>query len=244
MFVVDARDGNPIDASLSPEARAYLQSLANKQGAIKFTGPGISNGKETHSNRTGITNSETNLVSEGAAEWFGPKSLEEYPEASRRVEVPLRSDSEFFRLLNLELSELKALQLREQTQLVTKISCLGEDISKVAKPSQVLKRTDLYAWREIFSVYTDSKIFFSTNERDRFHRNSATAQKQLQAFSSKVHEIGVLKTLKKESRVALDRFLHINLTLLRNIKFQELNDTAMTKILKSMVRCLSATSTD
>ena len=174
----------------------------------------------------------------------GREVLEDFPEASRRVEVPLRSDSEFFRLLNLELSKLNALQLREQAQLMVEISCLGKDISKLARPSQDLKRTDIYAWREIFSAYIDSKIFFSTTELETFHRNSATAQKQLQVFSSRVHELGVLKTLKKESRVALDRFLRINLTLLRNIKFQELNGTAMAKILKSMDCVLSITCTD
>ncbi|KAA6408867.1 MAG: hypothetical protein FRX48_07211 [Lasallia pustulata] len=231
VFVVDERDGNPIDASLSPETRAYLLNLANKQEEIKSTRSRNSVGERIYSNRSGNTNSENNVTG-GHMGTLGREVLIDYPEASRRVEVPLRSDSEFFRLLNLELSELNALQLREQAQLVVEISCLGKDISKLARPSQGLKRTDLYAWRDIFSAYTDAKIFFSTTERDIFHRNSATAHKQLQVFSSRIHELGVLKTLKKESRIALDRFLRINLTLLRNLKFLELNGTAMTKILK------------
>lgn len=243
IFVVDARDGNPIDASLSPETRAYLQNLASKQGDIKRTTSQSSRGETTPSNGTRTTDGDT-LVTEGAMGSFGPAITKEHLATSRRVEVPLRSDSEFFRLLNLELSELNALQLREQAQLVTEITRVGEDISKVARPSQVLKRTDLYAWREIFNIYTDSKIFFSTDERDRFQRKSATAQKQLQVFSSKVQQLGLLKTLKKDSRVALDRFLHINLTLLRNLKFQELNGTAMTKILKSVACFLPITCTD
>lgn len=243
VFVVDERDGNPIDASLSPETRAYLLNLANKQEEIKSTRSRNSVGERIYSNRSGNTNSENNVTG-GHMGTLGREVLIDYPEASRRVEVPLRSDSEFFRLLNLELSELNALQLREQAQLVVEISCLGKDISKLARPSQGLKRTDLYAWRDIFSAYTDAKIFFSTTERDIFHRNSATAHKQLQVFSSRIHELGVLKTLKKESRIALDRFLRINLTLLRNLKFLELNGTAMTKILKSMDCVLSITCND
>lgn len=244
IFVVDVRDGSPIDASLSPETRAYLQNLAGKQRDNKLSRSRSSDGESTTSNGTGITEGENPYVTELVMGSFGPEATKGHPETSRRVEVPLRSDSEFFRLLNLELSELNALQLREQAQLLAEISCLGEDISKVARPSQVLKRTDLYVWREIFSIYTDCKIFFSTDERDRFHRNSATAQKQLQAFSSKIHELGLLKTLRKESRVALDCFLRINLTLLRNLKFQELNGTAMTKILKSMPCLPPVTCTD
>ena len=127
LFVVDARDGNPIDASLSPETRSYLQNLASKQGDIKLMRSRSSGGQRAHANRT--TNGENHYANERARGSFGPEVIEQYPEASRRVEVPLRSDSEFFRLLNLELSELNALQLREQAQLVAEISCLGEDIS-------------------------------------------------------------------------------------------------------------------
>lgn len=243
IFVVDARDGNPIDASLSPETRAYLQNLASKPGEIKPRTSPSSGGKTMPSNRTRTIHGDT-LVTERAMASLGPAVTEEHLATARRVEVPLRSDSEFFRMLNLELSELNALQLREQVQLVEVITCLGKDISKVARPSQVFKRTDLYAWREIFSIYTDSKVFFSTDERDRFQRNSATAQKQLQAFSSKVQQLGLLKRLKKDSRIALDCFLQINLTLLRNLKFQELNGTAMTKILKSLACFLPVTCID
>lgn len=243
MFVVDARDGNPIDASLSPGTRAYLQNLASKQGDIKPTTSQSSGGGITSSNGTRTTDGGS-LVTKGAMGSFGPAVTKEHLATSRRVEIPLRSNSEFFRLLNLELSELNALQLREQAQLVAEITRIGEDISKVARPSQVLKRTDLYAWREIFNIYTESMIFFSTDERDRFQRTSANSQKQLQAFSSKVQQLGLLKTLKKDSRVALHCFLHINLTLLRNIKFQELNGTAMTKILKSVACLLPITCPD
>lgn len=159
---------------------------------------------------------------------------ESVPVDYQKVEVPLRYDSEFFQILGLELSELHALQAREKSELTKEICKLGSDIGKLAAPPEGLAKTDMYAWREVLSLYTDSKIFFSTNERDDFRRDSSTAQKQLQYFSSKVRELKIARSFyRKGSQAVLERFLYINLALLRNLKFQELNSTAMTKILKS-----------
>ena len=152
----------------------------------------------------------------------------------RKVEIPLRYDSEFFHILNAELSGLHDLQVQQRSELTEEICRLGQVISRLAAPSQGSAKTDLYAWREILGLYTDSKIFFSTNEQDEFCRDSSTAQKQLQDFSAKLCKAKATKTFrKKESYKALELFLQVNLTLLRNLKFQELNSTAMTKILKS-----------
>lgn len=152
----------------------------------------------------------------------------------RKVEVPLRYDSEFFHILHVELSRLHDLQAQERSELTKEICGLGQDISRLAAPSEDVTKTDLYTWREIFSLYTDSKIFFSTNEQDEFCRDSSTAQKRLQDFSAKVCELKAAKIFRKqESHRALERFLQINLTLLWNLKFQDLNFIAMTKILKS-----------
>jgi hypothetical protein len=93
----------------------------------------------------------------------------------------------------------------------------------------------MYRWRELFDLYLQAGVFFSTHELDRGKRDSTAAARQLQWFQSEVTRRG-LKDLFKlpASHQALDRFIRINITLLRNLKFQEINQKAISKILKSM----------
>lgn len=234
IFSVNPNTGIPVDASLSPETATYLQSLASgttvKRNQIhEMSGANqtlISNGLGAEVG--GRTSSITEPLN-GVEYDISPIKVE-----YQKVEVPLRHDSEFFQILGLELSELHALQAREKSVLTKEICRLGQDIGKLAAPPERFAKTDMYAWREVLSLYTDSRIFFSTNERDNFRRDSSTAQKQLQFFSSRVRELKIAGSFyRKESHAVLERFLYINLTLLRNLKFQELNSRAMTKILKS-----------
>lgn len=137
-------------------------------------------------------------------------------------------------MLQQELSSLGALQANERVQLTTEINTLAHEIAKVADPLKSHKASDLYAWRDIFEMYIESGIFFSTNERNGGTRNSTVAQTQLQGFMDILDRQASTKRLKRnESRIALEQFLRINLDLLRNLKFQEINQTAMAKILKS-----------
>lgn len=240
VFLVKPSNGFPIDAYLSPETRSYLQSLT-----IRTSSP-----LNTVSQRLG---DDGNLIPEAlSADNIGlilgqpptaPTEME--PESStsmsnpvqgdyQKVEVPLRYDSEFFHILNVEISGLHDLQTHERSELTKEICKVGHDISKLSSPSHGSTKNDLYAWRKVFSLYTDSNIFFSTAEQDDFHRDSSTAQKQLHRFSTRLCDLKATRFFRrKESFVALEHFLFINITLLRNMKFQELNSTAMTKILKS-----------
>lgn len=234
IFSVNPHTGIPVDAALSPETASYLQTLASRTAGKRNETP-----ERSGANQNLTTNVRGAEVGGGASSVSRPLNGIEYgtylpeskPVSYQKVEVPLRYDSEFFHILSLELSELHALQTREKSELTKEICKLGQDIGKLAAPPEGFAKTDMYAWREVLTLYTDSKIFFSTNERDKFRRDPSTAQKQLQHFSSKVRELRNFN--RKESHAVLERFLYINLTLLRNLKFQELNSTAMTKILKS-----------
>ena len=150
------------------------------------------------------------------------------------IEIPLVNDSTFFRTLTRDISNLDALQVKEEAELSANIRDLGEIVARLAPPSQSGKKTDLQPWRDIFSLYIDSNIFFSTKEQDQFNRTSAVAQEQLQRFTEKLKDLGLFKRFqKKGSRIALQHFIAINLSLLKHLKFQELNLTARMKILKS-----------
>jgi E3 ubiquitin-protein ligase BAH len=150
------------------------------------------------------------------------------------IEIPLTSDSEFFHLLKSEVSSLDALQAQEEVLATKKVMSLGNEVAKVAAPSTATAKTDIYRWREIIDLYMQAKIFFSTSESDHGSRNSAVAQKQLQWFLLEIERRNLQKQFKrKDSPAVLSQFVQINVELLRNLRFQEINRIAMAKILKS-----------
>jgi SPX domain len=152
----------------------------------------------------------------------------------RQIEVPLTFDAEFFEILQGDVTKLGTLHAEEQKAMTEEIIALGKEIARVTNPSKHSK-SDLERWRELFDIYLQAGIFFSTNELDHGSRNSAVALKQLQWFQAEVMKRGLVKSFKvPASREALNLFTSINLTLLRNIKFQEINQLAISKILKSM----------
>lgn len=152
----------------------------------------------------------------------------------QQIEVPLTFDAEFFEILQGDMTALDALHTEEQKAMIKDIGVLGKEISRVTNPSKHSK-SDLERWRELFDIYLQAGVFFSTNELDHGSRNGTIALKQLQWFQAEVMRRGIVKSFKlSASREALNKFLRVNLTLLRNIKFQEINQLAIAKILKSM----------
>jgi E3 ubiquitin-protein ligase BAH len=148
--------------------------------------------------------------------------------------VPLTSDAEFFGLLRDDVLSLDALQVKEQKAMMDEAKALGKEVSKVVTPFKATN-TDLDRWRELFDIYLQAEVFFSTNELDHGSRNSITALKQLQWFQAEVTKRGLSKAFKlSASRDAFEKFARINMTLLCNLKFQEINQLAISKILKSM----------
>lgn len=151
----------------------------------------------------------------------------------QRIEVPLTFDAEFFGLLKSDVLVLNGLQAREQKALTDEIQALGNEVSKLAVPVKSSK-TDLDRWREVFNLYLQARVFFSTSELDHGSRTSSVALRQLQWFQRQVTGLDIPQSFKlARSREALHRFTRINMTLLRNLKFQEINQLAITKILKS-----------
>lgn len=163
------------------------------------------------------------------------------------VKIPLDADSKFFDILQTDVTNLDSLQTEERTSMNNNIAVLGTEIAEVAKPQKGLIRlskSDLYRWREIFELYLAAQVFFSTNEANGGGRNSAKAQKQLVWFQDEVTKRQLPHKFKLEaSSAAYARFLALNATLLQNLQFQELNQTAVTKIIKSGFKLLSPVAT-
>ena len=97
---------------------------------------------------------------------------------------------------------------------------------------KVASKKDLYAWREIFTLWIEHEIFESNAERDRGERSVEDAQARLQKFANEVVKrgLGDRRTLKgKKVRGAWDEFLRLNVLLLDIKRFQMANINAARK---------------
>ncbi|KAK5653596.1 hypothetical protein OQA88_8858 [Cercophora sp. LCS_1] len=152
------------------------------------------------------------------------------------VKIPLDADARFFNVLQTDVGGLDMLQSEERKAMNESITTLGSEIAVVARPQKGLIRvhkSDLYRWREIFELYLAAQVFFSTTEAKGGVRSSEKARKQLVWFQDEVEKRDLLNKFKLEASInAYTRFLALNATVLQNVKFQELNQTAVVKIIK------------
>lgn len=212
---VHLQDGQAVDAALSPASRELLQRLSGKQ----LPPPAVGQDPDSVSR-----DDASQLVGEQSA--IAEAGLE-------RIEIPLVFDGEFFNILQSDVDSLDILQQQEEKSMEGVITALGKDVSAVTRPAKFSK-SDLNRWREIFDLYVDAQIFFSSHEIDHGSRSSARAVENLVWFQKEIQKRDLLNKFKMpSSRLAYNRFLQLNATLLQNLKFQEINKTAINKILKS-----------
>ena len=216
---IDPEDGSPMDAWLSPETRRYLRRLARSSSASTVTTLEEVVTPEEELQRQLTTNGET------ANGTNGHHVLE-------TVEIPLTSDSEFFQILRQELKSLDALQSKEQKNIETEIEELAHALQTLKVSKNKKSKSQVEEWRRIFEVYTAYQVFLSSNEVDAGSRDSMHAQRQLQNFNKEISQALQKQPMSKDANVALDQFLKINYDLLRLLKFQEINRTALSKIIK------------
>lgn len=143
-------------------------------------------------------------------------------------------------MLTSELESLDTIQADEEKRLKDQVIALGNMLSAVSMPKRFNPKSDIYAWREIFRIYVESGVFFSTSEASEKVRSADKAHEQLVAFNQRVENMGLVTSFRnKESKLLLEEFLSINKGLLKLLRFQEINKTAMRKILKSWNPCLT-----
>ena len=229
---VHLSDGVAVDASLTPSTRRFLERLAAKSHEARDSSPD----SNPTSPRASLISPTSSIFSDPP---MSPDRASFYAEPGspfiQQVEVPLVFDGEFFNILQTDVSNLDTLQEEEQKKMLKEVSELGREIALVTKPAKGRRsRGDLAKWREIFELYLDARVFFSTRESDHGARTSAQALEQLQWFQAQVLQRKIVEGLRLDaSRQAYSRFLHLNSLLLQNVKFQEINNIAVTKILKS-----------
>lgn len=228
---VHLEDGVAVDANLTPASRRFIEKIAadlspeNAHALSTETTPNQADDDVVGPNSTengDITTSPDSVI----------KKTEKY----ETIEVPLVFDSEFFDVLQNDVLDLEELQTEEQKKMTAEIEELGNEVSTLARPSRFSK-SDMARWREIFELYLDAEVFFATHEQEHGARSSQKAIKQLQWFQNEVEKRHLAQRFKiAESQQAFTRFLTLNLTLLKNLQFQELNRLAVSKILKSAYR--------
>ncbi|KAK4704039.1 E3 ubiquitin-protein ligase BAH, partial [Phenoliferia sp. Uapishka_3] len=149
----------------------------------------------------------------------------------KEVFIPLTSETEFLTLLAKALDSLAALQVAQKQQFAQAVQLLAREVSNVSSPSR--PKTDLYVWREIFSLWVEAQIFESEREKDRGERSVEDAEAKLDWFVNQVAKRKLGKKMKhKESRIALEKFISLNVELLDMKRFQLANEEAARKILK------------
>ncbi|RYP92590.1 hypothetical protein DL770_001348 [Monosporascus sp. CRB-9-2] len=228
---VHLSEGVAVDAYLTPATRRFLEKIASKAPVDRHSSP-----DSGHAGTGSPSTAANSCVPAESLPSSGPGSAAELarPSSVQRVEVPLVFDGEFFNILQTDVSNLDTLQEEEQKKLQEEVRNLGREVTKITAPSKGRKsRGDLEKWREIFELYVDARVFFSTRESDHGARTSAQALEQLKWFQDQVLQRNILQGLRLEaSRQAFSRFLNMNAVLLQNLKFQEINNKAVTKILK------------
>ncbi|KAI6377153.1 hypothetical protein MCOR25_002650 [Pyricularia grisea] len=241
---VHLEDGEAVDATLTPASRKFLEKLSS--GRVTTSPEPESPGSSIASPRGSSPDRSNSVDSSDSSEsdQTSATSTDRAP-ITQRVEIPLTFDGEFFDLLQADVSSLDALQEEEEASMSKDIVLLGEDMTHLTKPHKFHK-SDLSRWREVFELYLDAQVFFSTHERDHGPRTSTKALEQLVWFQGQVQNRGLVQQFKlPASREAYTRFLDLNSKFLQNLKFQEINKTAVTKILKKFDKqtCLGASQT-
>lgn len=188
-----------------------------------------------------------------------PEVTEENPASKQReIIISVPSDVAFFELLCQALNSLSDLHEKQQKLFNEAVKRLCQLISASIRPSTSgnpiknirpfskrldksqfsgpvpteYSKSDLYAWREIFTLWIEAQIFESSSERNRGERSVEEAEARLKAFAAEVVKrgLGDRRTLRrKESREAWEEFLRLNMLLLDLKRFQLANVNAARK---------------
>ncbi|KAF9009176.1 hypothetical protein BDZ89DRAFT_1143956 [Hymenopellis radicata] len=177
--------------------------------------------------------------------------------SSHELVIPLASDSAFFQMLSTALESTSQHLTSVQSEFSVTLAQLSRDISDSARPVSSTTpsfhphsrlthpgtirapahahKTDLNAWREIFQLYVEAEVFEGVGEASRGERTVEESELRLKQFAERVttRGLGDNRQLKlKQSRMALETFLKLNMYILNIKKFQTANSEATRKILK------------
>ncbi|KAF9942903.1 hypothetical protein BGZ67_009361 [Mortierella alpina] len=205
-----------------PEVSSASTSLSPEETMDTIVTPGVKHDLEAAAEKTGdadIAASSSNNTRIHTTEEDGKRVLV----------IELTADTAFFDQLGDEVSQLSKLQQANKHEFESKVEDLRRILTVVASP----QNKDMYTWREILKLYLDAQVFVGDQETDRSTRSSEKAQKQLQWFLMEMERSKLVSKFKQsKSKIAFNQFFQLNSELITMKQFKELNQMAMTKILK------------
>jgi len=224
-IAIDPKDGSPMDAWLSPETKRVLRRLAQSSKASMTQ-------SESRTGGMGDERDDQDSAAQDSSATDSDHASNDGGQQVATIEVPLTSDSEFFQILRRELTDLDQLEDGERKDLQSEIATLGNGLRELKSSKSKRSKEEVEAWRKIFELYIDAEVFLSSHEKDAGVRDAGRATRQFHSFTKSLATLKEVLRLGKGSSSALERFMHVNVNLLRLMKFQEINRTALTKIMK------------
>ncbi|KAJ3045415.1 hypothetical protein HDV00_010285 [Rhizophlyctis rosea] len=142
------------------------------------------------------------------------------------VKLTLKMDHKFFQELAASVNAVAEFEKQKKAAFEDKLEELSKALTEASSPYG----KDMYAWRNILAAYMDSEIWLVDHAKDR---PVAGSRNMLQEFGKRVSENRMDSKLKgRSSQKALECFFEVNQELLRVRQFDEINHTAVYKILK------------
>ena len=229
--LVDGKTGRPIDAALAPETRASLQRLAKHEMILS--------GRKSHIGGA-VQPPALKRTDSDSGDADTPDRSSSPTRDARWVQLPLASARDFFDLLEPKLEELDALRTAETQNLEQDILDLGDAVENVIEPvregfeaRRAISYRDLYFWREMFRLYLEKPIFYSSTESRRGALTFTEAKSRLEDYDKQLRTSGLMDKMKTpQAKRAAEQFLNVNVDILKCMQFQEMNARAMAKILK------------
>ncbi|KAK4556420.1 hypothetical protein LTR86_006564 [Recurvomyces mirabilis] len=228
--LVDSKTGTPLDATLTEETKVGLQKLAQHETTVGHQNPHLA----PHATHAVLGHNGGPVTQE--------RTVSPPPDTSdaKWVQIPLAAAKDFFDLLGPKLDQLEQLRIVETEKLEMEILDLGDMVEDVVEPVREgyeavreVNYRDLYFWREMFRMYMENPIFYDSTEQRRGAVTYAEAKTRLEAYKQQLKDTGLLAKMKTpEARKAAKQFLKLNVDILSIMRFQEMNNRAMTKILK------------
>ncbi|VEU23191.1 DEKNAAC104318 [Brettanomyces naardenensis] len=147
------------------------------------------------------------------------------------ITVSLHEDAKFFQTLYEEIEALNDFSDERENEIMQWVEKIASIVAHASSPD--VKKNDLYVWRQIFQIYIDSQIFFSTIERSAGANSNAVSRIRYGKFLEKIEEEQLVTRFKqKESLAGFMEFKELNESILKVANFQTMNIMAISKILK------------
>ncbi|KAI8588421.1 SPX domain-containing protein [Geranomyces variabilis] len=142
-----------------------------------------------------------------------------------KIKVFLRTDRQFFSELATAVNDIAVFETGLQDTFRENLDSLSKYLGTAASPYS----KDMYAWRRLLSCYLQSDIWLVNGVKDR---PLLSTKEQLDAFDRLARD-NLAPALKSPSSAkALESFLVLNREMLAVKQFDEINHTAVRKILK------------